>query len=193
MPPKVRFQQQDIVDAAFALARKDGIDAINARSVASEIGCSTQPIFRVFENMDQLKEKVQERAVQFFSEYIEKCRTKIPSAYKALGMAYLLFAMEEPQLFHIVFLSRNGKQPRNLFACRKEVIDCLVEKSGFNQQQAEQIHLHMWVYTYGLGAMLATEQLRYTQEELSEMLNQEYRCVVSGMLWEKASNYNPPV
>ncbi len=192
MPPKVRFQQQDIVDAAFALARKHGLDAINARSVASEIGCSTQPIFRVFENMDQLKSQVLDRAVACFGEYIDNCREQMPTAFKAVGMAYLLYAMDEPHLFHMVFLRQHNKRPSNLYTCRQDVIDCLMEQSGFERQQAELIHRHMWVFTYGLAAMLATGQLHYTKEELNEFLNMEYRSVVSGLLWEKAGQYNPP-
>jgi len=194
MPPKVRFQQKDIVAAAYELARKNGLDALNARSVANEIGCSTQPIFRVFENMDQLKEHVLEKAIQRFSEFINENKNCCESPYKSLGLAYLLYAMEEPHLFHMVFM----RQPvttaaTQAFECRDLVIDTLVRKNGFTLEQANTIHQHMWIYTYGLAALLATNQLQFTSAELSEMLDMEYRAVVSALVNEETKMIRLPV
>lgn len=195
MPPKVRFQQQDIVTAAYELARKHGLDAINARSVASEIGCSTQPIFRVFENMEQLKARVFEKAVQHFSDFIEENKNCCESQYKSLGMAYLLYATKEPHLFHMVFMRCPvGATPEvPFFQCREEVLQMLVEKASFTQEQAEAIHLHMHVYTYGLAAMLAINQVRFTTDELSELLNMEYRAVVAALTCKDIQNIQLPV
>ncbi|MBE5793897.1 MAG: TetR/AcrR family transcriptional regulator [Clostridiales bacterium] len=195
MPPKVRFQQQDIISAAYELARKKGLDAINARSVAGEIGCSTQPIFRVFENMEQLKARVLEKAVQRFSDFIEENKNCCESPFKSLGMAYLLYATKEPHLFHMVFMRHPMEKPAEVqaFNCRDLVIETLVKKSGFSKEQAEAIHMHMWVYTYGLAAMLATEQLSFTTDELSELLIMEYRAVVSALVCEETKQILPPV
>lgn len=194
MPPKVRFQQQDIVTAAYELARKNGLDAINARSVANEIGCSTQPIFRVFENMDQLKEHILEKAVQRFTEFINENRNCCESPYKSLGLAYLLYAMEEPHLFHMVFMCQPvAADATQSFQCRELVIETLVKKNGFTLEQAETIHQHMWIFTYGLAALLATNQLKFTSAELSEKLNMEYRAVVSALISEEAQQIHLPV
>lgn len=195
MPPKVRFQQQDIISAAYELARKHGLDAINARSVAGEIGCSTQPIFRVFENMEQLKSHVLEKAVQRFSDFITENKNCCDSPYKSLGMAYLLYAMEEPHLFHMVFMRHPVKNTSEIeaFHCKDLVIETLMQKNDFTKQQAEAIHMHMWVYTYGLAAMLATNQLSFSNEELSELLNMEYRAVVSVLMCEETKQISIPV
>ena len=34
--------------------RREGIEALNARAIAKELGGSTQPIFRLFTNMEDL-------------------------------------------------------------------------------------------------------------------------------------------
>lgn len=195
MPPKVRFQQQDIVTAAYELARKEGLDAINARSVAGQIGCSTQPIFRVFENMEQLKARVFEKAVRRFSDFIEENKNCCESPFKSLGMAYLLYAMEEPHLFHMVFMRHPVEKPAEVqaFNCRDLVIETLMEKSGFSAEQASAIHMHMWVYTYGLAAMLATDQFKFSTEELSNLINLEYRAVVSALTCEETKQILLPV
>ena len=193
MPPKVRFQQHNIVDAAFELARNHGLEAINARSVASEIGCSTQPLFRVFENMDQLKACVLEKAEQCFDAYINNTRKSQETSYKFVGMAYLLFAMNEPHLFQMVFLRCcDNTAAKKKYGCSDHVIDTLVDKSGFNREQAQIIQRHMWIYTYGLAALLMTKQLCYDEAELSRMIDMEYRAIVSGLLWKDADQICVP-
>lgn len=194
MPPKVRFRKETIVEAAYELARKKGLNSINARSVAAVIGCSTQPIFRVFENMEQLKEQVLNKAFERFEQYIQENRQSSGGAHKSVGMAYLLFAMEEPYLFHMVFLGEHGAQPEAMraFACKEVVVQTLMEQSGFSHEQSLIIHRHMWVYTYGLAAILATGQLKYTPEELNELLIMEYRAIVASLHFENIEQYNPP-
>lgn len=195
MPPKVRYQQQDIVNAAFELACKHGLDSINARSVAGKIGCSTQPIFRVFENMEQLKDCVIEKAEQRFSDFIKENQNCCESPFKSLGKAYLLYAMQEPHLFHMVFMRRHNPQSMEStpFKCREMVVQTLVEKASFSPEQAQIIHQHMWVYTYGLAALLATEQLKFTTTELDELLNMEYRAVVSVLTCKDSQQILPPI
>ncbi len=194
MPPKVRFKENDIVDAAYELARKKGLDAINARSVAAAIGCSTQPIFRVFENMEQLKDRVLEKAIECFSEYIDTNRQSSGAVYKSVGIAYLLFATEEPYLFQMVFLSKRDERQKAMsaFACKEVVVQTLMEQSGFSLEQAKVIHQHMWVYTYGLAAILATGQLKYTTNELNDLLMMEYRAIVAALQCKDIEQINPP-
>ena len=47
-----------ILDTAFEMTREEGIAGVTARRVAARAGCSTQPIFRVYENMEELQAAV---------------------------------------------------------------------------------------------------------------------------------------
>ena len=44
MPPKVKITKEMIIDAAFEIARSEGAENINARTVSKKLGCSTQPV-----------------------------------------------------------------------------------------------------------------------------------------------------
>ncbi len=55
MPRPQRYDRETILEAAFALVRRSGMEALCARAVARELGCSTQPIFRTFASMDDLR------------------------------------------------------------------------------------------------------------------------------------------
>ena len=43
MPPKARIEKEHILQAAFTLVRKEGLNSLHARGIAHELGCSTKP------------------------------------------------------------------------------------------------------------------------------------------------------
>ena len=62
MARKATITKEEIVDAAFRITRKEGFQQITSRKLASEAGCSTQPIFRLYANMEALKKDVYDKA-----------------------------------------------------------------------------------------------------------------------------------
>ena len=62
MPPKVKVTKEEIIRAAVEIVRRDGHQALNARTVAAALNCSTQPVFSNFSGMDALRMAVVERA-----------------------------------------------------------------------------------------------------------------------------------
>ena len=46
-----KINKEGILEAAYNLARREGIAAITARKLAKEISCSTQPIYENFVDM----------------------------------------------------------------------------------------------------------------------------------------------
>ena len=57
MPARKKIEKENIIDTCLKIIRKEGIDALNARKVAKALGCSTQPLFYYYENMDEIKMK----------------------------------------------------------------------------------------------------------------------------------------
>ena len=45
MPPKIKVTKEDIIRTSVELVRRSGEQAINARTLAALLNCSTQPIF----------------------------------------------------------------------------------------------------------------------------------------------------
>ena len=90
MPPRVKVTKEDIVKAAVDIVRKSGAQAINARTIASVLNCSTQPVFSNFATMDELRLAVAKKADILCQEYMQR---EVESGefptYKANGMAYI--------------------------------------------------------------------------------------------------------
>ncbi len=117
MPPSVKVTKEEIINATVDIVRKNGAQAINARTVAAVLNCSTQPIFSNFETMDELRFAVMEKADKIYNEYLSREieSEKFP-AYKASGMAYIRFAKEEKELFKLLFMRdrSNEESPQTL-------------------------------------------------------------------------------
>ena len=90
--------REKIIDCAFCELKENGWQQWNARKIAARAGCSTMPIFRLFENMDEVKQAVISRALKVYEEYIYGgIREEKP--YKGTGRAFIRFAKEQPWLF----------------------------------------------------------------------------------------------
>ena len=66
MPPKQRITREMILERSFAMFCQEGMAAVNARSVAKALNCSTQPIFSYFSGMDDLKNALDQKAHDVF-------------------------------------------------------------------------------------------------------------------------------
>jgi AcrR family transcriptional regulator len=100
MAKKPTTTKEAIIEAAFELVRTRGHEALTARSLAAALGCSTQPIMYQFPNLSQLKELVYQRADAFHTEYI-----LTGGSLLSIGLRYVQFAAEEPELFRLLFQS----------------------------------------------------------------------------------------
>ena len=65
MARKVTISREVILEAALKILIRDGYAAVNVKTIASEIGCSTQPIVWHFENMDGVRTALSEYAREY--------------------------------------------------------------------------------------------------------------------------------
>ena len=71
MARKESITKDALLTAAFALLQEEGSLQVTARKLAAKAGCSTQPIFRIYKNMDELYEALFEKACDFFQNYYD--------------------------------------------------------------------------------------------------------------------------
>lgn len=185
MPPRIRFAKEEIAAAALELTRERGLEGVNARAVAARLGCSTQPLFREFESMEQIKDEVARLAMDIYARHIAEGAAREPVSYKGTGLAYIDFARREPELFKLLFMNDRITRPvADIEDTSAEfVISALMERVNISREQALEFHLHMWVFVHGLAVMVATRYMSFTGEELSRMLSNEFLAMKG--LYEK--------
>lgn len=176
MPPKVKILKNDIVDAAVSLVRERGEDALNARSIAEELNCSTQPIFSNFATMEELRLAVIDAADAMYMEYTERevASGKYPP-YKASGMAYIRFAKEERELFKLLYMrDRTTEVIPKETALGNSMEEYVHDNTGLRGDSARLFHLEIWTCVHGIATMLATGFLDIDEELISKMITDCY-------------------
>lgn len=180
MPPKIQFSKADLLHAAFSLTKTRGMDALNARSIARELGCSTQPIFRAFRSMEEIRSEMVRMAMDVYVNYISQSVHLSSLPYLGTGLAYILFAQEEPQLFRMLFMcdrSTAGEQKQFPDRTIDFVLELVMKGTGLDREKAEEFHRHLWIYTHGLASMVVTRFVTLTKEEIELLLHQEYHAM----------------
>lgn len=183
MPAKVRHPRESIIAAAVRLVRRSGPEALNARALAKEMGCSTQPIFRVFDSMEQIHAEVMRCAVDDYNARIQASAAMALPPYKATGMAYIRFAMEEPVFFRMVFMrDRHGQPPDPADDANMDyVLATIMKVTGYTRDQALRFHHMIWIFVHGLAVLCATGYAAYTQDEISQLLTDQFYAIKNTM------------
>ena len=194
MPPKPKFTKEEIVTAALELVSEKGIEALTARELGVRLGSSARPIFTVFNSMDEVQEEVRAAALKRFESYAEKAMHYTP-VFKQVGMQMILFAMEEPKLYQLVYMSENAGATdfegitQQLGDVAQLCVDVIQRDYGLSAEDAKTLFEHVWIYTFGIGALCATGMCRFSQEEIIQMLGQDFMAM---LFYAKSGRLNMP-
>ena len=178
MPPKVRITKEDIIVTALDLLRENGDAAINARSIAAALNCSTQPIFSNFATMDELQNAVLKAAYDLYYDFLKREveSGKYPK-YKSFGMAYIRFANEERELFKLLFMRDRTGEDMSPSSDFEESVQMIMNANGITREKAMLMHMESWAFVHGIGTMLATSFLHLDWEFISDMLTDVYQGI----------------
>ena len=182
VPAARKVSKDEIIDAAVEVLRDGGFSAVNARSVARKIGCSTQPIYFSFQSMDELKAALSERAIRMHTRRVRdslRAHEGNDSRYSSYGMGFVRFAAEEKQLFRWLYLEGHQLGPYQNDVLLPEIIAVIVEEFGYSEEVARRFHQDMTYFTYGLAILANTDHLRLTEPELREAFRREFRALTA--------------
>lgn len=177
MPPKVKVCKEDIITAATEIVRNQGHENLNARTLANALHCSTQPIFSNFATMEEVKMAVVDRAEALYEEYIrEDTESGLYPPYKASGMAYIRFALEEKALFKLLFMrDRSAEEIPEETELGRTVTAMVRDNTGLDTLSAKLFHMEMWSFVHGIATMVATDYLTLDMPLVSRMITDVYQ------------------
>lgn len=176
MPPKYKFTQAQITQAALEIMKSEGIAAVTARAVGAKLNASPKVIFGLFKNMEQLVDQSKDAAFSLYKDFIaQEIATQKYPAYKASGMAYIRFARQEKELFKLLFMrDRTNENTNELSPEILEFSQLIEKKLNISAEQAIAFHLQMWVFVHGIATMIATGYLDWNEQTISGMLTDTY-------------------
>jgi AcrR family transcriptional regulator len=180
MSRKATITQKEIVNAAFKITKKEGFEAITSRKLAAAAGCSTQPIFRIYENMDALKKDVYDKAAEYYLEYYSDCKKDHEVPFVDLGLAYIGFAQKYPHLFRLLFMSESSDDSKSMYDLvngpEENVVKEINKAVAKGAQNAQQLFMQMWIFIHGAGCMAVTGDYDLDEETSVQMLESSFNA-----------------
>ncbi len=183
MPPKCKFTREEIIQAALTIARSEGASAVTARALGAKLGSSSKPIFSVFENMEEVQAEVLKAAKALYAGYIHTGLQQTP-AFKGVGTQYVLFAIREPKLFRLLFMTEQPQKPpvSGILPIIDESYDKILQlvMDGYclNEADAKALYRHLWIYSHGIAVLCATNMCSFTAEEIGGMMTEVCRSLL---------------
>ncbi len=190
MPPKAKFTKEEIVEAALSIVKTDGFEALTSRALGTRLGSSARPIFTVFQSMDEVQQAVIESAKALYKEYVDKGLTW-EHPFKGVGTQYILFSIQEPKLFQLLFMTEQPKIPDFsgvlplIEESYGEILLSIQKDYGMNEVFAKKLYHHLWIYTHGIATLCATKMCRFTGEEISSMITEVCMSILKKIEEEK--------
>lgn len=175
MPKNAKITRQMVIDAAVSIVREEGAAALGARAVAARLSSSVQPIFYNFSGIDELRREVIAEAGRLYAARIESviAENKYPT-YKSSGMAYVEFAIEERELFKLLFMRDRDAAERADDSALEPIFTLIAESVGVDIDTARLIHLEIWAFVHGIAAMIVTDYYVPDLELISSMMTDIY-------------------
>jgi AcrR family transcriptional regulator len=178
MPPKQKFTKEEILETAFAIVREEGIENLNARNIARRLNASTQPVFSFFENMAELKTGVFQMTERYHAAIYHKIEID-KELLANIYLAYINFALEEPNLFRLQYQSNEYKgrpfleifNDKNLETGNEKLCEGRKKIYG-NKKAVEAMFFDMWLYAHGIASVLVGNQLQINQDEIAYKIRQ---------------------
>lgn len=179
MARKESIKKDYLIDAAFLLAKQEGFENVTARKLATKAGCSTQPIFRLYENMEDLWAELYDKCVAFYGFFYDKCPKTHKEPFVDLGMAYISFAQKEKYLFKMLFMSESKAYSKSLYDVLNGT-EGYVGKEFAKAKEAgvansQDLFTKMWIFIHGIACMAITGDYDLNEAQTVDLLLETYK------------------
>ena len=180
-----------IIDAAIEVAEQSGYEGINARTVSGRLHCSTQPVMYHFATIDSLKRAAYAKTDQLHSEYM----MTIPQGRDpvlGIGLNYIRFAVEKPQLFRFLFQSGYAEENSLLEMVDSEalipILAVMQEGAGLSMEKTRQVFLTVALFAHGYACIIANSGLEYDERRIAEHLERAWTGALLAAAQEENEN-----
>jgi len=176
MPRKQIYQKETILQEAHDLVTEKGWDSLNARSLATRIGSSTQPLFSCFKNMAEIQDSIKNDVSDKLKSDLEKCKD-----IKTYSLTLLKFTSDFPNWFLVILDGPSS------IAFLKDTIDKnslrltkkISSETSLNIDESNVVFLENWIFSYGLSSLIAKKIIPYNKNAMESLIESEYESSIS--------------
>lgn len=177
--PRGAETETAILEAARDLLAEGGLDALSMRAVAGRVGVSATAIYNYFDSKKDLVQRVVRLGFERFAAYLrDSIRGLSPGSaerLRALGEAYMRFALENREYFKVIFGAHPDERHDiedlpdgggyDLF--RQNIVEAM-EAGAIRRADPDLVALYLWSHVHGLVTIMMTCEPCIPGEETGE-------------------------
>jgi AcrR family transcriptional regulator len=168
-----------LIEAGMGLLERRDSERLSLREVARAVGVSATAVYRHFPDKDALMRAIAERGFMLLGAMqIQAAGDRDAlEAFKAVGVAYIRFALQNPAVFRLMF---SCAPPRDLFSLAREEqnepLRLLRENvaglapSGLPEQARKIASISAWALVHGLAVLLLDGMVEADDSEIAAIV-----------------------
>lgn len=104
---------------------------------------------------------------------------------------------EEPKLYQLIFMTSISEAQTfddiyaHLGSVADECLDVLQKDYDMSKENAKTLFEHVWIHTFGIGALCATGVCNFPHEQIAKMLSKDFNAMM--MLVKSGKSSQPTV
>ena len=189
MPTKIKISKEMILETAFDIVRKDGMEKLSNRELANKLNCSIRPIYYQFENVEDMQKELYKKIEKYFYKFLMDHMVEDIPKYKQIGINYIKFAKKEKKLFQTLFMSELGLTPNAFISKAGEDYDEIAKmikiSTNLNDDDIKTFHTKMWIFCHGIATLVANNTVCLTDKQIEQLLSYQFQAL---MLLEENPN-----
>lgn len=157
-----------ILDAAEAIVRAEGVEALGLRRLARDLGVTAPALYGHVDNLEDVKRAVAERQFDELMARFDQVRARKPvTRVRALSRVYIDYSLDEPNLFRTLFIyppDLGGTGVENelpaatkVFLAAAEPLEEGIRTGEFVPQESVQAALAVWAAVHGCATALSLD------------------------------------
>ncbi|MBD8066455.1 TetR/AcrR family transcriptional regulator [Devosia sp. PTR5] len=164
--------RQALLEAALVILEQQGEAGLGLRDLARAVGVSPAAPYRHFDSRAALLEALAVTGFQRFSARMEEvAATHSDDAMAAMGKTYVVFALQNANLFRLMFSPQLKKEARpGLRMAADAAFETLRHVVGGDVREGRIKALAAWAKVHGLAVLLLDGQIAIRAGEDTEAL-----------------------
>lgn len=175
MPAKQIITKRMILESAMEILKTEGLDGLNARNIAKKICCSTQPIYKIFTSMEELKKSLKEQCQKTYFTYVEN------SQEETLFLKYLLslvtFAYDFPQYFKFLYMDNPYEETAEEKNFQEMIIQKIMVLGNMSHEKATKFYLSGFIFAYGLASQIVSGYIIWDKNTMRDLLFNHFKSL----------------
>jgi AcrR family transcriptional regulator len=161
-----------LLETALIILEQDGEAGIQLRDLARALNVSPGAPYRHFDSRTALLESLAVIGFQRFTRRMEEVAAiQQPDLPKAMGRAYVHFALDNPGLFRLMFSPQLRKDNRpGLRMAAEAAFKTLRHVTGANAENQRIAAISTWAHVHGLAVLLLDGQIALQGSDDREQL-----------------------